>query len=338
MKNLNSVQINAAIKKNQRYLIFGIIALILAALLIYLGIRNSEKDLPDPINLNDLITEGSDTENIPVYVDVNMQPYLFAVYTTDGVEEDNKFYFVVDSNDYLYILYMSTSNYNKLNIDSIVEKPIRVYGITKKIDDDIKELAIETYNEEMQEEYLNNENFQDYVGLIYLDMETNLNDSSMYYIAAFVLFIVFLVLIILYLINFFKNKKIFKNFSHEELEKIGAEIYELREKPYSKMKFYLLKDYVVDLSNSIIILKYQDILWAYPYEYRYNGMLVNKNIKVVDKNNKYYDIANTKYLDKEKDKVLQDILEKLKEKNPEIILGFNKENQKKVKEKLKNKN
>ena len=96
------------------------------------------------------------------------------------------------------------------------------------------------------------------------------------------------------------------------------------------------KDYLVDMTNNIVILNYLDILWAYPYEQRYNGMLINKCLKIVDKNNKRYEIASTKLLDKNKDEILQEILEALQEKNKDIILGFNKENKNIVKEKFKN--
>ena len=336
MKNLNSIELGSQLKKNKKLLIFSLIFLVITIVLIVLGIKNENKKLPKAINMNDLVANLENKENIYSYIDVNTKPYLFAVYETDGIEDDNKFYLVMDSNNYLYILYMSSSNFRKLNIDSISENPIRVSGLTKKIETDIKELAIDAYNEEMGSEYLTKENFKEYVGLIYLDLEEDINDSSLYYVGAFISFLVFLVLIIIYLTVYLKNRKTFKKYSKEELEKIGMEMYQVKENnPYYKMNFYLLKDYVVDTSNGIIVLKYEDIIWAYPYEYRYNGLVVNKNIKVYDKENKVYDIANTKYFDKNKEEILQEILKKLKEKNDEIILGFNKENKKIVKEKVK---
>lgn len=337
MKNLNSNQLENAIKKSQKFLIISLVFLLITGILIFLGIRNNEKKLPTPVSMNELITDSKNEEDVYAYVDVNRKPYLFAVYTEDGKEEDAKFYFAMDSNDYLYVLYMSTADFNRLNVDSIKETPIRVTGLTKHIAPDIKELAIETYNEEMEEEYLTNDNFSEYVGLIYLDMKTNPNDSSLYYIGAFISGLIFLIFIITYLSIWLKNRKVFKNFTSGELEKINLEILELGENPYAKMKLYLLKDYIVDVSNGIIILKYSDVLWAYPYEYRYNGLLVNKNIKLVNLNNKVYDISNTKFLDKNKDQIIEEILVKLKEKNEEIVVGYTKENRKIVKEKIKNK-
>ena len=337
MKNLNSIQFEKSIKNNRIMLFISIIFLIGTLVLIYFGIENANKELPNAVSMNNLIADKKDDENIYAYVDVSTKPFLFAVYETDGVEDDSKFYFVMDSNNYLYILYMNESDFSKLNVDNLKENPIRVAGITKKIKSDIKSLAISTYNEEMKSEYLTDENFKDYVGLIYLDISTNINDSSLYYIFAFISFVFFFIFIIVYLSVYFKNRKIFKKFSKEELERIGLELFQIKENnPYEKMKLYLLKDYVVDTSNGIVILKYQDIIWAYPYEYRYNGLLVNKNIKLYDKNKKVYDISNTKYHDKDRDKIINEVLNKIKDKNPQIILGFNRENKKLFKEKLKN--
>ena len=111
------------------------------------------------------------------------------------------------------------------------------------------------------------------------------------------------------------------------------QIYGMGHNPYQKMKLYLTKDYIVDLSQGLTILKYDEIVWAYPYEYRYNGLLVNKNVKVVDNKNQAYDIANTRYIKKDKEKVIDEVLEKLKRKNKNITIG----NSTDVKKSLKNK-
>lgn len=335
MKNLDGNQLEKSVKKSKNLLIVSMMFLLSTIGLVYFGYKYENKKLPEVVEMNSLISLESKEENVYSYIDVNTKPYLFAVYETDGIEDENKFYLVMDSNNYLYIIYMSDKNFDKLNIETINDNPIRVKGVTKKIETDIKDLAISSYNELMEYEYLNDENFKEYVGLIYLDMETKFYDASLYYIGAFISFLVFLVLIIVYISIWSKNKKVYKKYSPDELARINSEIYNEQNSKYASMKFYLLKDYVVDTSNGIIILKYSDIIWAYPYEYRYNGILVNKNIKIMDNNKKVYDIANTKYLDKEKDRLLQEILFNLKEKNPEIILGFNRENKKLVKEKLK---
>ncbi|MBQ8472855.1 MAG: hypothetical protein IJ501_05075 [Bacilli bacterium] len=337
MKGLNSAQFEKSIRRNRIFLIVSLVFLFATIFLIVLGVKNQNKEIPNPVSMKDLKFNSETKDDVYAYIDVNTEPYLFAAYENDGVEDDAKFYFVMDANNNLYVVYMESDDYKKLNVKNIKENPIKIVGLTKEIQSDVKELAISSYNEEMGEIYLTDENFKDYVGLIYLDMVTDGSDLSIYYIAGGVSFLFFLGFFTTYLTGYLKNKKIFGKYSKEELERISSEIYQIEEtNPYSKMKLYLLNDYIVDTSNNIVILRYTDILWAYPYEYRYNGLLVNKNIKVINNKNKIYEIANTKFLDKNKDLTLQEILNKLAEKDLDIILGYNKENKKKFKEKLKN--
>ncbi|MBR3660397.1 MAG: hypothetical protein IKN63_00645 [Bacilli bacterium] len=335
MKNLNAEAFSNTNKRNKILLICGLILLVLTILLIYLGIENEKKPMPELTSLNNFISEGNNKENVYTYADINVKPYLFAVYETDGVEEEAKYYLGMDKENHLYILYMKEDKYNELNVDTIEDTPIRVTGLTKLISEDIKEIAIESYNELMEDEYLTKDNFIDYVGSVYLDMNSPINDSSLYYLGAFLLGFFGLLIITIYIVIIIKNKRTFKNIKEIELANIDAELSGMESSEYANMKFYLLKDYVVDMGNNVIILRYNDILWAYPYEQRYNGLLINKCIKLTDINNKKYDVASTKLLNKKKDEVLQEILQKLKEKNKDIIIGFNKENKKQVKEKIK---
>lgn len=335
MKNLNAEAFKKSNKKNITLLIVGLVLLAITVLLIYLGVQNQNKPLPDPENLSSLIENKKFDEDIYAYLDVATKPYLFAVYETDGKEEDAKYYLAMDKNNYLYILYMKEDKYKELNVDSIQEIPIRISGITKRIPNDIKDLTITSYNELMKDEYLTKDNFKDYVGLVYLDTKAEVNDSSLYYLGAFLSGLFFIIIVITYIVIVIKNKRTFKNISNEELAKIDSEISMMSTSEYANMKFYLLKDYIVDLTNNIVILKYSDLVWAYPYEQRYNGLLVNKCIKLVDKKNKMYDVANTKVLDKNKDEILQEILRKIQEKNGDLVLGFTNENRKLVKDKIK---
>ena len=322
-------------ERNTRLLLIGILLFVGTILLVYLGMENEKKELPEPVSLNSLISEEKKDIDVYTYIDVNIEPYLFAVYEENGQEEDAKYYLAMDKNNYLYILYMNEEKLSEFKVDTIEENPIRVTGITKKIPSDIKELAISSYNELMEEEYLTQENFKDYIGYLYLDMETPINDSSLYYTGAFLTGLFFLLVFVTYIVIVIKNKKTMNEISPEEFAKIDAELSQMATSEYSNMKFYLLKDYIVDFNNNIVILKYEDILWAYPFEQRYNGLLINKYIKLTTKKNKVVGVASSKLLDKNKDEILQDILRKLKEKNKDIILGFNKENRKMVKEKLK---
>ena len=178
-------------KKNKRrnfiLLIISIILLLGACSLVFLGLKNKNKELPAPISLK----EVKKKENRYSSVEVNIKPYLFAVYEVNKKEESAKYYFVMDKDKNLYILYMKDEDYHKLNIDSVVENPITVYGYAKPITYDLKKQAIDSYNKYMETEYLTKENFNEYVGSFYLDMKTPINDSSLYGFGVLILGILF---------------------------------------------------------------------------------------------------------------------------------------------------
>ena len=282
MKNLNADAFVKASKRNKYMLVISILLLLITIALVYLGIENENKPLPKEEKLSELLADSKNKENVYSYIDVATKPYLFAVYETDGIEESSKYYLAMDEENYLYIIYMNADTYNMLNVDSISDNPIKLNGITKKIPMDIEELAIESYNELMEDEYLTKDNFQEYIGLLYLDTVTPVNDSSLYYVGAFLSGFFFLLVTVISIVIIIMNKKTLKKMSIEEMEKIDGEISQMANSEYKDMKFYMLRDYIVDMRNNIVIIKYSDILWAYPFEQRYNGLLINKCLKIKD--------------------------------------------------------
>ena len=335
MINLNSEVFYKNKKRNTLYLMIGIILLIITVLLIYLGIKNEKQELPEPVALINLRNGENIEEDKYVFIDVNTKPYLFAVYETDGIEDNAKYYFVMDKNNYLYIVYMTDAKAKTFETETIKDNSIIIYGITKKIPNDIKDLAIESYNDLMEDTYLTKENFKEYVGFMYLDSKTPLYDSSLYYMGAFLTGFFFILIIVVYIVIIIKNKKTLKKISNEELANIDVELSQTSNNKYKKLNLYLLKNCIVDFGNNIIIKKYSDIIWAYPYEQRYNGLIINRFIKLVDKDNKMYNIAISKIYEKNKEILIQEILNELKLKNENIILGYDKYNKKIVKEKIK---
>ena len=316
MKKINSKELTKCLRKQKRIFYLSLIFLLLSLIITYLGYNYENQKLPEPLNLKEISLKDNQIDRY-VYIDVNTRPYSFASYE----EQINKFYFVMDSNNYLYVTSMSENSFKKLDKESILEEPIRIYGLAKEISLDLKNVTIDSYNELMKNQYLTSDNFKDYVGLYYLDLETSYYDASIYYGISGLLLILFIITLIIYLRNYYKSYRCLKKYSKEELDKISLEITENKDKTYSKLNLYLTKHYLVDLNNNIFILNYTSIVNAYIYEYRYNGILVNKGIKV-ETNNKIYEVATKKIEKEEKEKILNFILEDLKNKNKDIILGY----------------
>lgn len=158
MKNVHSKQVNAAIKKNKKNLVAMIIFIIIGLLLIgYYVYGSNLASKEEAISFHDVIAEGKIDTDLKVKVEVSTVPYVFAEYDKD--EKSNKYYFLMDDN-YLYIGFLDYNTYQKLSEEEISKYPITVEGFTKKIPDEVIDLAIEVYNEEAQEEVLNNGNYK----------------------------------------------------------------------------------------------------------------------------------------------------------------------------------
>ena len=113
----------------------------------------------------------------------------------------------MDKDNYLYIVYMSNESFKKLDKETIITEPIRINGLTKEINLDIKNLAIDIYNDLMKNEYLNKNNFNNYVGMYYLDIESSYYDASLYYTLSGVFLVLFMITII-YLRKGIKKTKV----------------------------------------------------------------------------------------------------------------------------------
>lgn len=323
--------LEVSIKKNRLFLYVGVLFLIVALIVFYEGYRYESQKYPIPINFYDLKSENKKVMNIYSYIDINTIPTLFAVYETNGQEENQKFYFVMDSTSNLYILYMNDKTFQKLNNKNIEITPVRVYGITKKIKSDVKKIAISTYNKIMKDEYLSDENFEKYVGSIYLDLNQKYYDAINYYLISFFLLMFFVILIFIYLKNLFSNKKNLKKYK-KEIVRINKEISDVlisennKKLNASKSVFknlYLTKNYIVRLGSKLLILKYKEVASAYPYKFYQSGILIDRGISLVT-STKIYNVGRRKLFDfaKSDNQCVEIILEELKRKNKKIIIGY----------------
>ena len=190
------------IKREKIILYLSLFFLVLSILITYLGYRYENHKLPKPLNLKEISSKKNQVNKYS-YIDVNTKPYLFASYKG----ENNKFYFVMDKDNYLYIVYMSNESFKKLDKETIITEPIRINGLTKEINLDIKNLAIDIYNDLIKNEYLNKNNFNNYVGMYYLDIESSYYDASLYYTLSGVFLVLFMITII-YLRKGIKKTKV----------------------------------------------------------------------------------------------------------------------------------
>lgn len=333
MEKINNAMFKKGIKKINNYLYAFIILICLSAFFIAIGIKeNKEKD-NNFTYLNDVIETKNNEENVNAYLDITDTPYSIAKYEN---EENYAFYIVFDDR-YFYIAYLSNDLYNHLNVENLSDNPIRIYGTTTKIPDDVKNIALEVYNEGLDEEnQIEMEDFNSYFGEVYLD-NTSLQktDKSFYIISIFPL-AASLIILTTFIIKKIKIKKIIHSLSEDELKKIEKEIEDEKTINYSKYHLILTPNYLITFNQGLNILNYQDLIWIYENRIRQYGITTAVNVFIMNNKGKTINILSTDGLTKKGKSISKEIISNISSKNENILIGFNKKNKEEIKNILKN--
>ena len=185
MGKFTNVSIMKEKKRLTRNLILSILILIVGVALAVWGYWVKYQAEENARPLNDVImSEEGEKEDKIATIDVHVAPYLFA----EEKEGTNGFFIVMDS-QYMYIVYMS--KYDELTTkEDLATNPVTITGGTKLISKNVKELALKTYNESVEEEYqLTIADFDDYFGDVYLDISSTATNEigKIQLLAAFLL-------------------------------------------------------------------------------------------------------------------------------------------------------
>lgn len=329
MKEVYSNKIKESLKLGNRRLIITIILVLMTIGFIVWAVIDSQKEYPTPKYLNDVIMEGKNEEGVYSCVNVTAIPYVFAETSTNEME--NKYYFIRDDN-YFYIAYLDYKTFSSLNHESIEDNPVAICGVTSLIKSDIKHLAIEVYNRDMESEVVNDSNFNNYFGGVYLDVVADVNDITVQICLAIITGVFAIIIGAITIVFKTKTKKFIKNVPAEEWQQINNEIESSDTKYYKQAKIYLTKNYLIDFSNCLYAVKYSDIVWLYPYELRQNGITTAKNLIVFDKSFAKHTVAGIGNLGKKNKQIFEEITNEILSKNKDIIWGFSSESKEKFKE------
>lgn len=328
-----------------------VIVLLIIAISIALFSYSSELDKKGEVEpvakeYNELIAYKQDVENEYVEVTITDVPYGFAEEEVDGITRS--YYFVYDQYDYMYIVRLMDSTYtmleNKYN-ENPEEFSYTLKGYIFEDPEELKELAISAYNEGMEEEIVNQENFRLYFGNTYLDeVLTPYSDTSAILIGIGAgIDVLALVLLILYITGYIKTKNALKKYDKEDLEyelskssTIEYKISKVSTLENKKDKIYLTDRYIVSkIMGGLNVLEYNELVWLYNEKRRINGIPTTINLKGFTNKKSYELVVVSAY--GEGENLLIEIMDKIKERNPQVMLGFTKENQQSYKEIKKNK-
>lgn len=301
--------------------------------LFILGDYLNEKEKSKAQNLETIIMSKDESkESLHTYIEVKKNPYKFAVSndTTDA-------YYLLTDGNYLYIAYMSIDDYNKVNDENDYDGKIKIEGITGIPSSDVKNLAIETYNELFEAE-LTTADYESYFGDVYIDMTKEYSSSSdVINVIGFITLIVGIICLIINIAKKISYSKNIKKLSRVELKHINDELNDPKSFYYNYAKVYLTENYIVSISLPFCVIKYADILWMYKHVQRTNGIKTNEAIILKDMFNKSYSVASMSLSTKAKTEQFEEIMNTISQKNPNILVGYTKENINEYKTKMKRK-
>lgn len=317
------MSIEKIIKPSKNYLIATVIFFV-AALGCFIASYIIGEQKPSEVSAyHDLIAEAKDEEGKYVSLDIVSLPYGIAEETDNSITR--KYYFVFDKENYMYIVRLTDDTYNKLEKMYKEDEENFKYHLEGYIYSDpseLKRLAVEAYNEAVEEEYrLTIATLAEYVGVTYLDEEDTPYDNI---ITALIVFgmlscFVFVVLLICYGVLKLKAKKVMKKWNMDE---VNSEFLSSDIERYKKQNIYLTKKYVISSLDNAKIIPYENLVWVYKEVRRQNGIKVGAFIIAYTKDKKRHTIAMTRG----NEDVLLEIMAEIHDKNKDVLVGYTKEN------------
>lgn len=315
-------------KKLSVNIFISLIVLFLGIGLFCFGFYKQVINEEEAVYFNDILEGDGKKVGKFSYLDVVSDAYMFAQYDN----KDDYCYFVYDEN-YYYIIRMSEKKYKELFENG--GSTIRVEGTVSPITDEIKELAIDGFNELAEDNVVNKLNFEDYFGDVYLNLNSTFSsDANLFIFSGFITFAIGLTTLIINIYRKCKFKKNYNKLSDMEKSYIDSELNSSNCLFYKKQKLFLTDNYIVNFSVDFFVCRYSDIIWMYTHEQYYNGIKINEYINIMLKNGKKYRFCTGK--SKKHSEVLNSVWSYIINKNNYILLGFDESNKLKANEYVRN--
>ena len=257
-------------KGNIGKIIAGIIFILIAASTFGTFYVLDEDEKKNPIDM--LNAKSTDS-----YAKIEVQ-YMLDYFAYSTEDPDVKSYIVADKNDVLYIIDINKKDFSKLQEiwyymyaeeePEEVPAPVTLYGKTELIDSELKKLAIDYYNEVLEEEILNSSNFESAFGRYYLDTAIEFTDSYLFYgiITGGIFGFIGLIFIFTFVLHKHKTKKMLAKYS-DDMDKLLNDIDSENCYYNKKTKVYFTDTCIINYAHGLEVIEYKDIVWVYPHIY-----------------------------------------------------------------------
>ena len=149
------------------------------------------------------------------------------------------------------------NNIHEYTYGNIENRPasVNVYGITKEVPDDLKQIAIDFFKECLDDEQINTvDQFEDYFGSVLLDTSENPVDVSLELILVLISVITLFVTIIIQICNKVIRIKTFKYLEKNSYEKeLEKQLEDNVEETFFNEKLIVTKDFLVDTTGETFV-------------------------------------------------------------------------------------
>lgn len=309
-----------SIRKPKSIILITVSALIFIAI----GFIFSKTNLTNYNDFNNY--KNSEFKN--VYVEITDLPIEFQVNYKGKVQN----FYIVQNGDNKYIVKLTKDQHNKIqkqydnNIQSFT---YRIEGRSYSNFENLKKASLKVYNE-IEDKNITNSNYVEHFGESYIDAtEGNVSTIISYicYICALLFLFIDLLVIIQYIYTIIKLNKSISLYGKEELEK---EINDPESIIFKKAGICLAKQYIISTALNFNVISYDNIYWMYISKRSMNFITITKCIIIATKEGKLLPIAYD-YNERE----LNEIINKIHEKNNSILIGYSSENRKSFQKYLK---
>ena len=322
MKNKDEKTILEIFGKNHSGKKYFLAFFLVSIFCLSLGIIIESRRFPDAIKVEEISDSNQYVECTVIGITDSI-----ANYSENGIIKDE--YYLATDGIHVYILNLSASQYNLIcNYLNDEAASSLIYGMSEEIPQDLKEVAVDIYNQLYQTDEVTIDNFNNYLVPYLINLKANPNSSAQILRGIGILSGIIAIIFGIYCIfAMLKNRKNVKKFNNEYgLNLIIEQLNDSTNIEFKKSKVLFLKDYIISYSSIINIIKYDDIVWIYPYDFRAYGIVTNKRIIIITKDKKQYVLANISAFGKDSKEQYKKCMDEIVKRNSNILIGYTPEN------------
>ena len=188
---MNGEQIIKKGKKSPKWILWGYAIIILVAV-ISIGVMmyREENEKPEPI---DFTTNGAIDMAIDQYAYLDVEGLTDEVaiygYTENENSEENDRYYLAFNDGYLYVVDLNFETIDQLkqiqeytystDENLTIPEPVRIYGMTENVPQELQQMVVDFYNESVGEEYaITVDDFEMYFGSVLLNVRRGPVDTT----------------------------------------------------------------------------------------------------------------------------------------------------------------